>query len=216
MSDRREHLRRVREARSKLVALADDVQAANAATDGDPYATDEEKTLRKQRAKDEANQKLTGRVAAAREALKDARTFADRELAREKPTEASSARVRRMLDQGLAPGQIADRARELGDRKTLAAVRDELAYLHLSGEGKGQATRFAQPGEVGRLLRTVDTHLADLEPDRERRELHALIELAYGGGGLKQAEELAVKGVSGDPVGRERIAMAYASNAADA
>jgi hypothetical protein len=141
-----------------------------------------------------------------------ARDAAVRELDRRKPTDEATGRVARLLAEGLSIGEVAERATMLGDTAMLAAARRELAYLVMPGDN-GTRNRFAQPGEMGELLRSVDTALAETEIDRgERKALRELVDVAYSSAGVEEAAEVATKTLD-DPasVGGARIAYAYVS-----
>jgi hypothetical protein len=183
-------------ARKELLDLPNGVGAAIRRLD--VFTSEDERSRELRRAKAEAERLLPSRRQAAQDALERAQSFVQEELNRLEPSERAQARVRRLLDQNKLPGEIAKRARELGDRDTLVALRDDIRW------GVARAPQH--------LLSSIEHGIAELTPtDGETfGELVQMCQTAQ----LDEAERFVLDSVNADP-GVARMRYAYGTNGAN-
>jgi hypothetical protein len=122
------HTQAVLAARAAVVEVADDVGRRSSVVAGDRFLSPSEKEREFARIRSDAARRIPGLVQAARDAHDEACRFIAHELRKIEPSEVARSRVRRLLDRDAAPSTILAQALELGDRDTLAALRDDLAW----------------------------------------------------------------------------------------
>jgi hypothetical protein len=160
-------------------------------------------------------------------ALRDARTALTRgvELTQEmrvrrRGTKRAREHVRRLVDSGeVEPGAVLERAIELDDPETIAALRGELMWYGKSAKGD------VIP-EVADLLTSCDRALGRLSTGEEASEAKAAVELLERAPAFDQLAEFAAKFstepaaparpdrvLRGGATPKDRIMLGYAENA---
>jgi hypothetical protein len=111
------------------------------------------------------------------------------------------ARVRRLLDEGVAPQKVLERGRELGHPELVAALRSEMLTF---GDRHGFADTLA-------FVRDCDRVLADIGIGEEAAVNRGLVAFAEAAVPAKPVTDYAVKVSMGQETPYDILSMAYAT-----
>lgn len=216
-----EQLRRFEAARARLRTTVDTLDAELAVIDRrwrEEEIDEVEMKARARRARRSAAAEIESAVRDARAAFARGAELTQEMRTKARGTNRAREHVRRLLDSGeVVAGALLERAIELDDPETIAALRGELMWY-----GKG-AKGDAIP-DVADLLTSCDRALARCSTGDERAEASAAVELTEKSAAFDQLAEFAAKlstehmapgkGLVSGATPRARMALGYAENAA--
>lgn len=202
--------RRVREltrilanAQAELQAIDPQFQAQIAAIEENPDLTSEQVAIQKRQAREAAREKYVKLNAQVEKARRTGDELT-RQLRLTRSVDPTvQQRVRGLLERRVLPSQIIDRARELRDGETLAALRAEVLY-------HGDRNGFVDTGET---IHEVEQALADVGGGLDRERSRALLELEETAEPLTAVSEFAGKVAAGTVKAHDRLTVAYATGA---
>lgn len=195
--------RRVRQA---LRALPRELEQRERTVTNDPDLTTEARRIKLRQIREEErskqqklHQRLLNATSKAEELEKQIRVL--------RPIEdAAQVRVQKLLAQGLVHDQIIERAVELGDDETIAALRWEAMY-------HGDKHGFA---DASSTVRACDLALAQVGRGGERENNRAILKVADSRQALDEINEFAAKAVLGMARPHDRLKLGYAVGPLDA
>lgn len=196
-----EHKRKLATARKALLALPRERELALRAILGNDQLTEAQKEIRTKRVRREYARKFEQLKTAANTAFGSAQE-AVREMRVNRLLDAGAqGRVRRLLERGLAPSKVLERAVELKDADTIAALRAEALYW-------GDGDKFI---DAIKTIEACDRALAEVGTGNEAEHNQAALDLAELSGGLPEIERFAALSVQdAAKPGRDRLRLAYA------
>jgi hypothetical protein len=196
-----EQRKRFEQARDRLRQIPDELASRLDAIEANDDLPAEGKRARSEQARAEAAREVEELVAQAHAALEEgaARTKAMRRARTGRQAERD--RVRALLARGDAAGEIFQRATELGDVESIAALRNELLWVEEPNE------------EVEGLLGECDRAIATLDSGEQAALNTAAVNLRESAAGFSELAELAVKSASSKPTARARLRLGYAEDA---
>lgn len=194
-------LRRVRRA---LTDLPRELEQRERTVVDDPDLTAEARKIKLRQIREEERakqQKLHGRMtsAATKATVLEKKIRAKRATLVDEPI---SNKVRDMLARGVAPNTILERAVELHDDETVAALRAEMSYYR--GEDG-----FADTTDT---VAACDRALAEIGQEGDRDSSHAIINVTEAKRAVPEIEEFAAKAVLGQITPHDRIKLGYATS----
>ena len=198
------HIKTVRQGHEKMRSLVRQLERRERAIrESDEPLTEEQRASRIQKAREElraeyrrVREQTTAAARAAKEAARTERTH-------RKSDPGTQTRVRTLLERGLKPIQVLERAYELRDDEMVAALRTEMLWF---GDGKG----FADAQDV---VTACDLALAEVGYGVEAENNAALIELDETLPKAEAVSRFAAKKVEGVATPHDRLVMAYATGA---
>lgn len=194
------HARDLKEARRESEEVARTIEYKLDALQANDLLTTEARAIEERRIRSEGRERLKRAMAKARAAEAASGEVVRRVRVGRHVDPAAQARVRRLLDDGMAAGAVLEQARKLGDVNMIAALRGEMLYV--GGEG-----RFHDASDV---LVAADRALAETSSGNERDQLKAAAELTEAARPLDAIEHFARKVVEGtnEPIDRVRYGFA--------
>jgi hypothetical protein len=205
----REYGRAFADKRSGLLSIIDRCRDEVSEILADRYLPDHEKERQIAEARDRLDREIAASVAGATEALEEARSFAAHTFDELTVDDVVRGRVSRALDRGVPPGELLERARELGDVDTLVALRQELPWRVVEGKfGLGELA-----GGTEEFSRGLDRAIAEQLAGSGGEELGQLLDItAPDSDGIKEARRMAVQTAHGNmrQAGDARLAYAWA------
>lgn len=166
----------------------------------DPELTPEQRKHREEKAYSEGRVEWKRRYAQLKADMEAADEAAQVEYTARRIDPGAQTRVRSLLDRGLAPAKVLERARTLGDDEMVAALRTELLY-------------FAADGEFADAQETIDAcnrALAEVAIGAEQENNRALVDLEDARPKAQKVGEVVGKAVHGFATPTDRIALGYA------
>jgi hypothetical protein len=166
----------------------------------DPELTPEQRKYREEKAYSEGRVEWRRRYAELEAGMEAAEEAAQVEYTARRIDPGAQARARSLLDRGLTPSQVLDRARTLGDDEMVVALRTELLYFAADG-------RFADAQET---IAACNQALAAIAMGAEQENNQALVDLEDARPKAKAVGEFVGKAVHGIATPRDRISLGYA------
>lgn len=189
--------------RLALVQLANGLADEIADIRSDRFLPEYEKERQIVEARDRVDRNIAAAVEEAEEALEEASNFARKALDGIEISDGARARAVRLLDAGIGPADVIERARTLGDTDTLAALRQELHWRVAEGR-----LGDALSSESETAAQAVETAIAESLRGNGGEELGALLGMARSPG-IPEARRLAVATVEGKAGQAQQARLAY-------
>ncbi len=190
LSDLRKSLENLVERRRELDSQSFEIQQRT-------YRFEEDRKADLAQLRYDGNRRIELTLASAQESLGFARELVQRSRVNANPGEKAQARVKELLERGLAPSVVLERAKELGDENIAIALRTEMLFF---GNEKG----FADASET---IEATERGLAEIGQGSTRREAKQALELRTLEQAFEKISEVALRGPTS---GRDRIAVGFA------
>jgi hypothetical protein len=197
---------RLREMISGLVRIANDLDAQRQAIRDDPELHKEARDHRLKTIASEAQRRIEAEVQSGQDLVEEARRYRDRARQAAQVDPLHLGRVRSLLERGVAPAAIADQAVRLGDFDALRALRSELAWTPLDGQGFAD-TPDAISGVERRMLEAAE---GDPRYGDEAEFLRASRDLDAISPALEAAFRFGTHAIEDRHRGPDRMRLAYA------
>jgi hypothetical protein len=191
------HLHDLRQGLVDLVEWRRTLDSQTFETQKMTYRVEEDRKADLDKIRRDGNRRIERTLASTQESLRFARDHVQRSRVNANAGDRAQARVKELLERGLAPSVVLERAQELGDVNMVTALRTEMLFW---GNEKGFA-------DASQTIEATERTLAEIGQGDRRREARQALELRT----LEQAfETISEVALRGPIAGRGRIAIGYA------
>lgn len=193
LSDLRKSLENLVERRRELDSQSFEIQKRT-------YRFEEDRSADLAKARQDGHRRIERTLASAQESLGFAQELVQRSRVNANAGEKAQARVKELLERGLAPSAVLERAKELRDENMATALRTEMLFW---GNEKG----FVDASE---MIEGTERTLAEIGKGSTRKEARQALELRTLEQSFKSISEVALRGPTSS---RDRIGLGYALEA---
>lgn len=191
------HLHDLRQGLADLVEWRRTLDSETLEAQRRTYRVEEDRAADLAKIRRDGNHRIERTLASTQESLRFAQNHVRRLRVNANAGDRAQARVKELLERGLAPSVVLERAKELGDVSMVTALRTEMLFW---GDEQGFA-------DASQTIEATERTLAEIGHGDRRHEAKQALELRTLEQAFTKISEVALRGATS---GQDRIAIGYA------